>query len=94
MDPDLFLTAGLILALLTFPSILSAMSDGRAPATLVLVGVVGRSSWDAFQAAEYLMDYLKSRAPFWKKEITRDGASWVAARASSRRWLSLARAET
>ncbi|WP_420557238.1 molybdenum cofactor biosynthesis protein MoaE [Roseovarius sp.] len=35
---------------------------------------------DAFQAAEFLMDYLKSRAPFWKKEVTRDGAGWVAAK--------------
>ncbi len=35
---------------------------------------------DAFEAAEFLMDYLKSRAPFWKKEITRGGESWVAAR--------------
>ncbi len=35
---------------------------------------------DAFQSAEFLMDYLKSRAPFWKKEIGRDGAEWVAAR--------------
>jgi len=35
---------------------------------------------DAFEAAEFLMDYLKSRAPFWKKEKTRDGADWVAAK--------------
>lgn len=35
---------------------------------------------DAFEAAEYLMDYLKSRAPFWKKELTRGGADWVAAK--------------
>ena len=34
----------------------------------------------AFQAAEFLMDYLKSRAPFWKKEIGADGAAWVAAK--------------
>jgi molybdopterin synthase catalytic subunit len=34
----------------------------------------------AFEAAEYLMDYLKSRAPFWKKEIGADGAAWVAAK--------------
>ena len=34
----------------------------------------------AFEAADFLMDYLKSRAPFWKKEITRAGASWVAAK--------------
>jgi molybdopterin synthase catalytic subunit len=35
---------------------------------------------DAFAAAEFLMDYLKSRAPFWKKEIGTDGAEWVAAK--------------
>ena len=35
---------------------------------------------DAFEAAEFLMDYLKSRAPFWKKELTRSGAEWVAAK--------------
>ena len=34
----------------------------------------------AFEAAEFLMDYLKSRAPFWKKEVTLDGAIWVAAK--------------
>ncbi len=35
---------------------------------------------DAFQAAEFLMDYLKSRAPFWKKEVTDTGESWVSAK--------------
>ena len=35
---------------------------------------------DAFAAAEFLMDYLKSRAPFWKKEETGNGADWVAAK--------------
>jgi molybdopterin synthase catalytic subunit len=35
---------------------------------------------DAFEAAEFLMDYLKSRAPFWKKEITLDGSDWVASK--------------
>lgn len=34
----------------------------------------------AFEAAEFLMDYLKSRAPFWKKETGPDGSSWVAAK--------------
>ena len=34
----------------------------------------------AFEAADFLMDYLKSRAPFWKKEIGADGATWVAAK--------------
>lgn len=35
----------------------------------------------AFQAAEFLMDYLKAHAPFWKREETADGAGWVAAKA-------------
>ena len=34
----------------------------------------------AFEAADFLMDYLKSRAPFWKKEVTGEGAAWVAAK--------------
>lgn len=34
----------------------------------------------AFEAAEFLMDYLKSRAPFWKKEVAAHGAEWVAAK--------------
>ena len=45
---------------------------------------------DAFAAAEFLMDYLKSRAPFWKKEIGADGADWVAregrGEAALKRW--------
>ncbi|MEL6646773.1 MAG: molybdenum cofactor biosynthesis protein MoaE [Pseudomonadota bacterium] len=44
----------------------------------------------AFEGADFLMDYLKSRAPFWKKEITREGADWVAAKdgdeAALKRW--------
>lgn len=44
----------------------------------------------AFAAAEFLMDYLKSRAPFWKKEIALDGSEWVAAKnddeAALKRW--------
>ena len=35
---------------------------------------------DAFEAAEFLMDYLKSRAPFWKKEVTQNDANWVDAK--------------
>jgi molybdopterin synthase catalytic subunit len=35
----------------------------------------------AFEAAEFLMDYLKSRAPFWKKETTAEGTRWVEAQA-------------
>ncbi len=48
--------------------------------TIMMVATAARHRADAFQAAEFLMDYLKSRAPFWKKEMTREGAGWVAAR--------------
>jgi len=47
---------------------------------IMMVATASRHRVDAFQAAEYLMDYLKSRAPFWKKELTREGAEWVEAR--------------
>ncbi|MBI6628565.1 molybdenum cofactor biosynthesis protein MoaE [Pontibaca salina] len=49
-------------------------------ARIMMVATASRHRVDAFQAAEFLMDYLKSRAPFWKKEITDQGADWVAAR--------------
>ena len=49
---------------------------------IVLVVVVGGHRGDAFAACEYIMDYLKTRAPFWKKEETPEGARWVDARAS------------
>ena len=47
---------------------------------IMMVATAARHRKDAFEAAEYLMDYLKSRAPFWKREITAKGADWVAAR--------------
>lgn len=47
---------------------------------IMMVATAARHRADAFAAAEFLMDYLKSRAPFWKKELTPDGATWVAAR--------------
>ena len=47
---------------------------------IMMVATAARHRKDAFEAAEFLMDYLKSRAPFWKREITGDGADWVAAR--------------
>ena len=47
---------------------------------IMMVATASRHRKDAFEAAEYLMDYLKSRAPFWKKEHTGTGAAdWVAA---------------
>jgi molybdopterin synthase catalytic subunit len=49
---------------------------------IVLVAVAGSHRGEAFAACEFIMDYLKTRAPFWKKEATPDGEHWVDARAS------------
>jgi molybdopterin synthase catalytic subunit len=47
---------------------------------IVLVVVAGEHRGDAFAACEFIMDYLKTRAPFWKKEQTAAGTRWVEAR--------------
>jgi molybdopterin synthase catalytic subunit len=47
---------------------------------IMMVATAAPHRKDAFEAAEYLMDYLKSRAPFWKKEQGADGEGWVAAK--------------
>ena len=49
---------------------------------IVLVVVTSEHRGDAFAACEFIMDYLKTRAPFWKKEQTGAGAHWVDARAT------------
>jgi molybdopterin synthase catalytic subunit len=49
---------------------------------IVLVVVTSAHRGESFQACEFLMDYLKTQAPFWKKEQTPEGARWVDARAS------------
>jgi molybdopterin synthase catalytic subunit len=49
-------------------------------AQIMMVATAARHRVAAFEAAEFLMDYLKSRAPFWKKEIGHDGAAWVQAK--------------
>jgi molybdopterin synthase catalytic subunit len=49
---------------------------------IVLVLVTSGHRGDAFAACEFVMDYLKTRAPFWKKEQTGQGARWVDARTS------------
>lgn len=57
---------------------------------IVLVLTASRHRAAAFEAAEFIMDYLKTCAPFWKKETTPDGAKWVDARetddAAEARW--------
>jgi molybdopterin synthase catalytic subunit len=49
---------------------------------IVLVAVTSAHRGQSFQACEFLMDYLKTQAPFWKKERTPEGARWVDARSS------------
>jgi len=49
---------------------------------IVLVAVASARRGDAFAACEFIMDFLKTRAPFWKKEATPDGEKWVDARES------------
>jgi molybdopterin synthase catalytic subunit len=49
---------------------------------IVLVVVASAHRGDAFAACEFIMDYLKTQAPFWKKESTSEGARWVDARAT------------
>ncbi len=51
-------------------------------AQIMMVATASPHRQAAFEAAEFLMDYLKSRAPFWKKETTRAGSRWVDARES------------
>ncbi len=47
---------------------------------IVLVAVASAHRGEAFQACEFVIDYLKTRAPFWKKELTAEGERWVDAR--------------
>ena len=49
---------------------------------IVLVAVSSAHRGESFAACEFLMDYLKTQAPFWKKEVTPEGARWVDARVS------------
>ncbi|CTQ49707.1 molybdenum cofactor biosynthesis protein MoaE [Jannaschia donghaensis] len=51
-------------------------------ARIMMVGTAARHRDAAFESASFLMDYLKSRAPFWKKEVREDGAEWVASKDS------------
>jgi molybdopterin synthase catalytic subunit len=49
---------------------------------IMMVAVISSHRGESFQACEFLMDYLKTQAPFWKKEQTPEGARWVDARAA------------
>ena len=60
--------------------VIHRFGDLAPGAQIMMVATAARHRAEAFAAADFLMDYLKSRAPFWKKEVTRDGADWVAAK--------------
>ena len=49
----------------------------RAGETIVFVATASKHRRAAFEAADFLMDYLKTEAVFWKKETTPDGATWI-----------------
>lgn len=57
---------------------------------IMMVATASSHRADAFAAADFLMDFLKSRAPFWKKEVTKAGATWVESKDSDedalKRW--------
>ncbi len=57
---------------------------------IVFVAVTSAHRGDAFSACEFIMDYLKTQAPFWKREVTANGERWVDAResdaAAAKRW--------
>ena len=55
-----------------------ALTAGEA---IMMVATAAAHRKDAFAGADYLMDYLKSRAPFWKKEISKNHIAWVQAKA-------------
>jgi molybdopterin synthase catalytic subunit len=63
-------------------TVIHRVGELRPTDQIVLVVVTSAHRGDAFAACEFLMDYLKTRAPFWKKEETPAGARWVEARTS------------
>lgn len=62
--------------------VIHRIGDLRPGDQIVLVAVLSRHRGDAFAACEFIMDHLKTRAPFWKKERTAQGERWVEARDS------------
>ena len=75
---------------LTAAMIIHRFGPLRPGEQIMMVATAARHRGDAFDGAEFLMDFLKSRAPFWKKERGADGEAWVAAKEADedalRRW--------
>lgn len=70
---------------LTRVALLHRVGELGAGERIVFVGVNGAHRAAAFSAAEYMIDLLKTRAPFWKRETTPAGSRWLDARASDQR---------
>ena len=63
-------------------TVIHRYGDLRPNDQIVLVAVASAHRGDAFAACEFIMDYLKTRAPFWKKEHAAEGSRWVEAKSS------------
>lgn len=66
-------------------SVVHRVGELRPTDPIVLVAVASAHRGDAFQACEFIMDFLKTRAPFWKKEQLPEGSRWVDSRGSDDR---------
>nr|WP_086939634.1 molybdopterin synthase catalytic subunit MoaE [Thaumasiovibrio occultus] len=71
-------------------TVVHRVGDMALSETIVFVGCASRHRRAAFEACAFIMDYLKTEAPFWKKELTQEGAVWVSAEdkdtQAKRRW--------
>ena len=63
-------------------SIIHRVGQLQVSEQIVLVGVTSQHRQSAYHANEFIMDYLKTQAPFWKKETTNDGDNWIEAKTS------------
>ncbi|WP_251570124.1 molybdopterin synthase catalytic subunit MoaE [Parasutterella muris] len=63
-------------------TVIHRVGELRVTDQIVLVGVSGKHRGEAFDACEFVIDYLKTEAPFWKKETLPEGERWVEARDS------------
>lgn len=63
-------------------AVIHRVGELHTGAQIVFVGVSAAHRNAAFEAAQFIMDYLKTRAPFWKREATEEGARWVEAKES------------
>jgi molybdopterin synthase catalytic subunit len=65
--------------------VIHRVGELRPGDTIVFVAAASRHRRAAFETVDFLMDYLKSEAPFWKRETTPDGAAWIEPRTEDHR---------